>query len=80
MGITTSDTFQWCCIKSSGTETTGICLRVEQKRTPWVESNEIDKEHFFLGKALLMKGLLLARAVRKDLCEGRQHYEIWMTE
>lgn len=51
-----------------------------QKRTPRVESNEIDKEHFFLGKALLMKGLSLARAVRKDLCEGRQHYEIWMTE
>lgn len=80
MGMTTSDTFQWCCIKSSGTETTGICLRMGQKWAPWVESNEIDKEHFFLGNASLTKGLLFARAVRKGMCEGRQHWEISMTE
>lgn len=55
---TTYDTFQLCCIKSLDAAAAGVCLRMGQKGAPWVDSNKTNREHFFLGKVLLTKGVL----------------------
>jgi len=63
-----------CCIKSLGTAAAWVCLRQKgQKGVLWVDSNENNREHFFLGEVLLRKGVFFLGVVRKGQRKRIQH-------